>query len=198
MKHTIDAIYKHNIETSAEDPLVHRTVFCAASYFVFLKAECDLVRQVARTGELHHLIQLFDSFSVMDTVYADRVRMPECALSHYAVVEYAEHGNLLNLFEPAKCKQGLGEDKARVLFRQLISALYYMHQTGVAHLDIKPDNLLIRKNDELIIADLGMAQQVKGLHPFDPAVLLFVFVAFVYLVLASSHLCPGSKGWNPF
>jgi serine/threonine protein kinase len=66
----------------------------------------------------------------------------------------------LAYFVPEERKRGLGDKEARVLFRQFLSGLHFLHQTGVAHLDIKPDNVLRAKNGELKITDFGMSQIV--------------------------------------
>jgi serine/threonine protein kinase len=45
----------------------------------------------------------------------------------------------------------------------LINALAYMHDRGVRHKDIKPDNILVR-GDRIYITDFGLAKDVVGLE----------------------------------
>eukprot|EP00798_Chlamydomonas_sp_ICE-L_P019671 gene19671-26357_t len=43
--------------------------------------------------------------------------------------------------------------------QQLLNGLAFMHSMGVAHCDIKPDNILMKKSGELNIGDLGAASK---------------------------------------
>lgn len=52
----------------------------------------------------------------------------------------------------------LPEDKAAVYFRQLISAVDYLHAHGYSHNDIKPANILLSEEDVPILIDFGFAQ----------------------------------------
>nr|XP_018262002.1 CAMK/CAMKL protein kinase [Kwoniella dejecticola CBS 10117]OBR84160.1 CAMK/CAMKL protein kinase [Kwoniella dejecticola CBS 10117] len=44
-------------------------------------------------------------------------------------------------------------------FRQLASAVGYLHERGITHNDIKPANILISHNDIPVLVDFGFAQQ---------------------------------------
>ena len=43
-------------------------------------------------------------------------------------------------------------------FKQLLSAVEYMHSLNIAHLDIKPDNILFDEYYNMKISDFGIAQ----------------------------------------
>ncbi|KAJ7505275.1 kinase-like domain-containing protein [Mycena galericulata] len=51
---------------------------------------------------------------------------------------------------------------------QLILGLHALHKRGVAHLDVKPDNLLLSETNELLIIDYGVAGRFDVLDSFDP------------------------------
>lgn len=73
----------------------------------------------------------------------------------YIIMEYAEHGDFYNFLKHHK---DLFDDKLiRTYFRQLIQGLEYIHENGVAHMDLKLDNLLIANDFTLKIADFDMA-----------------------------------------
>ncbi len=67
----------------------------------------------------------------------------------------------LNIIEHAAVKQlGL---KARLgLFAQLLEALQYAHQRFFVHRDIKPDNILINKANQVKVLDFGIAKQLDS------------------------------------
>ncbi|XP_076069691.1 serine/threonine-protein kinase grp-like [Oratosquilla oratoria] len=52
---------------------------------------------------------------------------------------------------------GVHEEKARFYFVQLIEGVKYLHSLHVTHRDLKPDNLLLSRDDVLKIGDFGLA-----------------------------------------
>ena len=54
------------------------------------------------------------------------------------------------------------EPIARYYFKQLVNALGYIHSSGYAHRDIKPDNILLDSNFNMKIADFGFAGPIDG------------------------------------
>lgn len=44
-------------------------------------------------------------------------------------------------------------------FRQLASAVGYLHERGITHNDIKPANVLLSHNDVPVLVDFGFATQ---------------------------------------
>ena len=56
----------------------------------------------------------------------------------------------------------LDEDTCRYLFRQLLQGLRHIHSQGLAHRDIKPDNILLDDKGNLKIADFGLAAELPG------------------------------------
>eukprot|EP00928_Gymnodinium_smaydae_P034259 TRINITY_DN24326_c0_g1_i1.p1 TRINITY_DN24326_c0_g1~~TRINITY_DN24326_c0_g1_i1.p1 ORF type:complete len:378 (-),score=31.86 TRINITY_DN24326_c0_g1_i1:138-1226(-) len=51
------------------------------------------------------------------------------------------------------------------LARQLVAAVQLLHSRGVAHLDIKPDNILVTKDDTVKLVDFGLAyDSARGIH----------------------------------
>lgn len=51
----------------------------------------------------------------------------------------------------------LPENHARYLFKQLMSALEYIHELGISHRDLKPENIALVNNDTLKVIDFGLA-----------------------------------------
>jgi serine/threonine-protein kinase PpkA len=64
-------------------------------------------------------------------------------------------------------------DAAISLLRQAAVALATLHRHGVAHGDVKPANLLLRSNGELVLADFGLARGPDPkVQPAQPGVVV--------------------------
>ena len=72
-------------------------------------------------------------------------------------MDYAE----TNLRRQLEIRTFVPEDQARKWFRQLASALEYLHSHSVAHRDIKIENILIDKNDDVKLCDFGFSKVVE-------------------------------------
>jgi serine/threonine protein kinase len=53
----------------------------------------------------------------------------------------------------------LSPQKVKEIITYLISALSTVHQQGILHLDIKPDNILLTPGGQLVLIDFGSAKQ---------------------------------------
>ncbi|EGS22699.1 uncharacterized protein CTHT_0011720 [Thermochaetoides thermophila DSM 1495] len=81
------------------------------------------------------------------------------------VMEYCEDGDLFTLVNKKYLK---GEDREKdrlCLFKQLVTGIHYLHSNGIAHRDIKLENLLITKECRLKITDFGVSEVFSGIHP---------------------------------
>ncbi|XP_025929053.1 maternal embryonic leucine zipper kinase isoform X3 [Apteryx mantelli] len=77
----------------------------------------------------------------------------------FMVLEYCPGGEL---FDYIISKDHLSEEEARVFFRQIVSAIAYVHSQGYAHRDLKPENLLIDDEHNLKLTDFGLCAKPKG------------------------------------
>lgn len=73
--------------------------------------------------------------------------------SVYLVMEFVPHGEL---FDYIKHKGRLSEPEAAHMARQLLLALSYCHHMGVAHRDVKPENILIDESGNIKLVDFGL------------------------------------------
>jgi serine/threonine protein kinase len=71
---------------------------------------------------------------------------------------------------------GLGGPLPLTLCRQLlcdlVAAVFYCHAQGVAHRDIKPDNLLVTSKGGLVLCDFGVASIFRGPEAPEPPLAL--------------------------
>ncbi|BAT96688.1 hypothetical protein LR48_Vigan02g002800 [Vigna angularis] len=72
----------------------------------------------------------------------------------YLVVDYAGGGELFSKI--SRCGR-LPESRARRYFSQLVSALLFCHRHGIAHRDLKPQNLLLDAAGDLKVSDFGLS-----------------------------------------
>ena len=74
------------------------------------------------------------------------------------VMELCAGGDLLNFVRKRK---KLDEDICRVLFKQIIEGIGYIHSKKILHRDIKLDNILLDGKGRVKIADFGVSKTVK-------------------------------------
>ena len=87
--------------------------------------------------------------------------------SPYLVMDYYEGEDLArHLKPPRKGQPGVQLPWRRVvaLLLPVLDGLQKVHQAGFMHRDIKPGNLYLTRDDELILLDFGSARQVSGTH----------------------------------
>ncbi|CAH1118877.1 unnamed protein product [Phaedon cochleariae] len=81
--------------------------------------------------------------------------------SRYFIFMRMEHTDLLDcILENGPISEG----RARLWFRQLVLAVQYLHEMGVAHRDLKCENCLISFNNNLKLADFSFARYVIDGH----------------------------------
>ena len=74
------------------------------------------------------------------------------------VMEYAPYGDFFDLIMSRELKD---ENLIRTYFQQLVEGMGYLHSRGIAHLDLKLDNLLLGKDYLLKITDFDLAHNQK-------------------------------------
>jgi glycogen synthase kinase 3 beta len=73
------------------------------------------------------------------------------------VMEYSPS----SLYRLIKKKHKMNEREAKKYSKEMFQALAYLHNLGICHRDIKPQNLLISTAGNLQICDFGSAKQLK-------------------------------------
>lgn len=73
----------------------------------------------------------------------------------FIFMRYAENGDLLDFI---KNNGAVVESNAREWFRQMATGLQYLHNKQIAHRDLKCENILISKKNNIKLADFGFAR----------------------------------------
>jgi len=107
-------------------------------------------REIAIMRSVRHknIVQIYDIFET------DKRLM--------IVLEYCPGGDL---FEKLKVRSTLTETQAILVFRQLFSALEYLHSRGIVHRDIKPANFLLADSSESLqvkLSDFGLSNTMEN------------------------------------
>lgn len=86
----------------------------------------------------------------------------------YSVMPYCPNGDLYGkTMENFRASDSgrLSESQARRWFRQILMGLHHLQQKGVCHRDLSLENILVDKNNNLKIIDLGMCLRVPYSDP---------------------------------
>ncbi|HET7012309.1 MAG TPA: PASTA domain-containing protein [Streptosporangiaceae bacterium] len=78
---------------------------------------------------------------------------------HYIAMEYVAGRTLRQLLAE---RGRLGAREALGIMTGVLTGLAAAHQAGLAHRDVKPENVLLTKNGEVKVADFGLARSVAG------------------------------------
>lgn len=90
------------------------------------------------------VVKIYDSF--------------ELGQSLYIVMEYIDG---LNVEQYVNTNGRLKWQEAVRLMIQVLDTLQYVHEQGIIHRDIKPGNIMIKKNGDICLVDFGVAKAVS-------------------------------------
>mmetsp|Transcript_3167 Transcript_3167/g.3899 ORF Transcript_3167/g.3899 Transcript_3167/m.3899 type:complete len:156 (+) Transcript_3167:10-477(+) len=115
-----------------------RIDYCTESTLEEFNHEVGIMKRLSH----QNLVKLVDSCAEATLVESEKKQYKVC----YFSMELANEGTLFQYIE----KTGRFEEPfARYIFRQLIQAVEAMHEAGISHCDIKPENILLNKEHEL-------------------------------------------------
>ncbi len=81
-------------------------------------------------------------------------------MKDYIVLEIASNGELFDFLYFSK--KGFGEYYARYLYTELINGIEACHKAGVAHRDLKTENIMMNEQWVLKLADFGYSTILQG------------------------------------
>ncbi|KAK5170597.1 uncharacterized protein LTR77_005186 [Saxophila tyrrhenica] len=119
------------------------------------ESESDYIRKIKSE------YAIAKSCSHPNIVETYRLCTADKATKWFHVMQYCENGDLNDLING-----GYFSDVDRnCMFKQLLRGVDYLHKYGIAHRDLKSENLLVTKDGCLKIADFGTAEVFSGTHP---------------------------------
>ncbi|KAI8916074.1 kinase-like domain-containing protein [Gorgonomyces haynaldii] len=95
--------------------------------------------------------------------YIDFIKTPTHAC---LVLEYFEGAELYDIIMDqfvtvGDAVLGIHEENAKIIILGILKALYYLHKKGIAHCDLKLENILCQPDFHIKIIDFGLAHKVE-------------------------------------
>jgi eukaryotic-like serine/threonine-protein kinase len=160
-------IYHAHDSGSSEDVAlkVNATDHANPRFASALRQEVDILSRFEHPGVVRILPQLLAN-AKQQVYMAKAINLP--SQPWYYVMEYLRGEPLAQVLKQA---EKLPMDLAAVIGLHILDALAYIHSLDVAHLDIKPENILFRQpvlKDlpvDPVIIDFGVAASTKLINP---------------------------------
>jgi len=139
----------------------HSGVYLAERESTHLHVVLKVLRQVPGNsdsiGAFDRFLQEYETIAEMD--HPNIVRIYDLGVGDdhaHIAMEYLGGGDLR-----AKIDKGISERAAVQYLRQIASALSAVHAKGVLHRDLKPPNIMLRKDGSIALIDFGLAKRVR-------------------------------------
>lgn len=78
----------------------------------------------------------------------------ETQTRQYIILEYVSHGTFIDYIIGYS---GFGEELTKIIFEKILKIIQFCHSKGYCHLDIKPENILLKEDYTLVLSDFGFA-----------------------------------------
>jgi serine/threonine protein kinase len=139
----------------------HSGVYLAERESTHLQVVLKVLRQMpgndASIGAFDRFLQEYETIADMD--HPNIVRIYDLGVSDdhaHIAMEYLGGGDLR-----LRIDRGVPDRQAVQYLRQIASALSAVHEQGVLHRDLKPGNIMLRKDGSIALIDFGLAKKAK-------------------------------------
>jgi len=146
---------KEGVNTNTKS-LVAIKIFSRVRLRSIENGEIMVQREVSLMRGLNHqnIVHVLDDF-----IIEEKEKM-------YIVMEYVNGGTLHDLLEHSPQKK-LPMSQAQFVFKGLIKGIIYLQHNGIVHRDLKPDNILVRTDFVIKIADFGTAFRITPTNEIE-------------------------------
>jgi serine/threonine protein kinase len=109
-----------------------------------------------------YISKLTDEYRIASSLHHNNIVETMDIVRHnhkwYEVMEYCSEGDLFRLLQ----RRSLSEDEINCCFRQLVEAVRFLHSCGIAHRDLKLENVLLDSQGNIKISDFGLSQVFRS------------------------------------
>jgi serine/threonine protein kinase len=131
------------------------------------RRSASLVRARSRkhTGELRSFVENFlaEARSLARLVHPNIVGIHQVFEDNdtaYMVIDFIDGQDMLDIMNSTD--RPFSPDQVVTMLKKLLSAVEFIHQSGLLHRDISPDNILIDKTGNPVLIDFGAAAEKAG------------------------------------
>ena len=124
-----------------------------------------LKRLKENKGNNQYIIKIINDFSEEKNYYLPGENDDEDYIEgnvRYIVLEFMPNGNLKEYLEK---DNSFNKEYARVIFYKILKGVQNIHNSGICHLDLKLDNILMDIKYNPIICDFGLSSFIEDLKP---------------------------------
>ncbi len=139
----------------------HSGVYLAERESTHMQVVLKVLRQMPEQGDsigaFDRFLQEYETIAEMD--HPNIVKIYDLGVGDdhaHIAMEYLDGGDLRN-----KIEHGVGTANAVDYLRQIASALSAVHRKNVLHRDLKPGNIMLRRDGSIALIDFGLAKRAK-------------------------------------
>jgi serine/threonine protein kinase len=129
----------------------------STNQLIVLKVLRQMAEREDSIGEFDRFLQEYETIAELHHPNIVQIYDLGVADDHaHIAMEYLDGGDLRQ-----RMVKGIDEKDAISYLRQIASALTAVHAQGVLHRDLKPGNIMLRKDGSLALIDFGLAKRAK-------------------------------------
>ena len=137
-------------------------VYVGEHVYLDIRSAIKVLKTRLVDDEQEHFLQ--EARTVARLIHPNIVRVLDYGVEGgmpFLVMDYAPNGTLRH-----RIHRGTRLSPQEILpyLKQVASALQYAHEQNVVHRDVKPENMLIGRSDEVLLSDFGIAVIAQTAH----------------------------------
>ncbi|MBC8170664.1 MAG: protein kinase, partial [Anaerolineae bacterium] len=140
---TVYRAYQSNVDRDVAIKVIHGNIAGDSQAVQRFQREARLIARL----EHPHILPVYDF---------DGANEPP-----YIVMRYLDGGTLKDVMQQGRVPL----NEVVYVMQQITSALDYAHRQGIVHRDVKPNNIMIDRDGNAFVTDLGIARIASADHP---------------------------------